>query len=110
MFAGADGCGRSTDATLVSPIGYSHDQTGVDPFQGSFDAWYQDHPEFLLPSALGLLLTDSIPSRVVTYFLCGTFLFVASYTLARTIGFKRPIAVLGVFFPASVRLAGYCAQ
>ena len=81
-------------------------QTGVDPFQGSFDAWYPDRPEFLLPSGLGLLLTGSVPGRVGTYFAYGTFLLFAAYTLARTIGFERPVALLGAFLLPTLALPG----
>jgi hypothetical protein len=79
-------------------------QTGVDPFQGSFDAWYQDRPEFLLPSGLGLLLTGSIPSNVVTYFVYGVFLFVAMYTFARTMRFEQPVCLLSGFLLPTLAL------
>ena len=80
--------------------------TGVDPFQGSFDAWYPDFPEFLLPSGLGLLLTGSVPGRVMTYFVYGIFLLFAAYTLARTIGFERSVALLGALLLPTLALPG----
>jgi hypothetical protein len=70
-------------------------QTGTDPFQGSFDAWYPSRPEYLLPSALGLLFNGAIPSKAATYFGYGAFLLATSYALARNIGFDRPVALLG---------------
>ena len=79
---------------------------GVDPFQGSFDAWYPVYPEFLLPSGLGLLFSGSVPGRVVTYFIYGAFLLLAAHTLARQIGFERPVALLGAFLLPTLALPG----
>jgi hypothetical protein len=81
-------------------------QTGVDPFQGSFDSWFPDRPEFLLPSGLGLLFTGSVPNTVVTYFVYGAFLLCTAYSLARTIGFVRPVALLGAFLLPIFALPG----
>jgi len=80
--------------------------TGVDPFQANFDAWYPNFPEYLLPSGLALLFTGAIPGRAATYFGHGMFLLAAAYALARTIGFERPVALLGAFLLPLLALPG----
>ena len=72
-------------------------QTGIDPYQGNFDAYYPVFREYLLPSALALLVGDAVPGRVVTYTIYAAALLLAAFVFARTIGFDRPTAVLGGF-------------
>lgn len=81
---------QATDRTAFA-------QTGVDPYQGNFDAYYPVFREYLLPSALALLVGDAVPGRVVTYTIYAALLLLAAFVFARSIGFDRPTALLGGF-------------
>lgn len=72
-------------------------QTGVDPYQGNFDAYYPVFREYLLPSALAMLAGDGVPGKTLTYTIYATFLLLAAFALARCVGCDRPTALLAGF-------------
>ncbi|HXZ03120.1 MAG TPA: hypothetical protein VEI03_24240 [Stellaceae bacterium] len=79
-------------------------QEGVDPLQGSFDAYVPVFREYLLPDALALIFSHAPASRVVIYANYGAFLLLAAYQCARRTGFDRPAALLGGFMLPVVSL------
>src|SRR4051794_26451482 len=49
-------------------------QLGVDPLQGSFDAYYPAFREYFLPEALSLLLTGRDASKAATFTVYGALM------------------------------------
>jgi hypothetical protein len=72
-------------------------QTGVDPFQGNFDAFYPTYREYLLPSALALATGDALSGKTATYLIYAALLMIGSYVVARTVQIDRAPALLGSF-------------
>jgi hypothetical protein len=83
------------DAQAADRTAFS--QSGVDPYQGSFDAYYPAYREYLVPSALSMLVGSSIPGKTATYTIYAAFLLIASYLMARSIGFDAPTSLIGGF-------------
>jgi hypothetical protein len=87
-------------------------QTGVDPYEGSFDAYYPVFREYLLPGAFALLAGGTMPGKVAVYTIYASLLLLAAFLFARSVGFDRPTALIGGFLlplmslPAFVRKTG----
>src|SRR6266702_4533856 len=72
-------------------------QTGVSPFEGSFDAYYALSHDDVLPTVMVRFLSGEFPDKLTTFFILALFLFLTTYFLSRTIGIKLPAALLGSF-------------
>jgi hypothetical protein len=73
-------------------------QLGSDPLQGNFDAFYSVPREYFLPEALALLLNGTDAGKVMTYAIYGILMVLATYALARSVGFSRAVS----FFSGSL--------
>jgi len=97
MLHGNDGAAWKVmlDAQATDRAPFS--DSGVDPYQGDFDAYYPVFREYLLPSLLTMPFASGMPNTFVTYLIYAGFMLLAAYTFARTVGFDRPTALLGGF-------------
>jgi hypothetical protein len=100
MEIGLDGAGWRTYFAYQREDRELFTQTGADPMQGSFDAYYRLFPEYLLPSALTLLFAHALPGKVFSYFVYTAFLMLAVYLGGRAVRADRPTALLGAFLMA----------
>ena len=71
--------------------------TGVDPYQGSFDANYPVFREYLAPGAIAMLLRRASLDPAAVYSVYAACLMLATFLLASVVGFDRPTALLGSF-------------
>jgi hypothetical protein len=72
-------------------------QTGVDPYEGSFDGYYPVFREYLLPGAFALLAGGTMPGKVAVYTIYAALLLLAAFLFARSAGFDQPTALIGGF-------------
>jgi hypothetical protein len=70
-------------------------QTGVDPLAGSFDAYHPTFREYLLPTALGMLVGQPVVSKAATYAIYGLMLVLSCFAVGRAVGFTRIQSLLG---------------
>lgn len=75
-------------------------ETGVDAVAGSFDAYYPLQREYMLPSAIALLLGEPQLDRGMTYFVYSLILVAAIYALGRAVGVERGVALTGAVIMA----------
>jgi hypothetical protein len=71
-------------------------QSGVDPLQGQFDAYFPAFREFSMPNLLAMVFTGGGGAgKVATYTIYAALMIVATYAMARAVGFSRGIGLLG---------------
>ena len=74
--------------------------TGVDAFQGNFDAWYPTFGEYLLPVALSNLLgldPHGPFADTLLYRGYASLLLLATYFVGRTVQLSQAVSLLGAF-------------
>jgi len=88
-----------TDWTMTLDVQASNrtlfSQSGVDPLQGSFDAYFPVSREYLLPNVLTWALGTGSPSGPFMYWVYTLLMFVAAYALARAVGVGQMPALFG---------------
>jgi hypothetical protein len=57
-------------------------QTGAEPLQGGFDAYYPAFREFAIPSLLAMPFSAAGASKVATYVIYAALMIIATYALA----------------------------
>ena len=80
-------------------------QSGVDTLQGEFDAYFPAFREFSIPNFLAMVLTGGGGAdKVATYTIYAALMIVATYAMARAVGFSRGVGLLGGISLAVVAL------
>ena len=95
LFVGLDGATWVNLLKVQAEIRAPFTQTGVDPLAGSFDAYHPTFREYLLPTALGMLVGQPVVGKVVTYTVYAAALILSSYLAGRAVGFSRLQSLLG---------------
>ena len=70
-------------------------QSGVEPLQGGFDAYFPAFREFSVPNMLTMVFAGAGADKVTTYTIYAALMIVATYMLARAVGFSRGVGLLG---------------
>jgi hypothetical protein len=94
LMLGLDGASWSTYMEYQQDARQPFVQVGVDPVEGSFDAYYPVLYEYLPPEALTRLVSSATASKPFRYFIYYLLMLAAFYALVRAIDISRPIALL----------------
>jgi len=97
LFFGMDGMVWTIQGKTHLEYHPLYSQVGVEPFEGSFDAYFPIFREYMLADTVSQLLSNDHAGKATIYFIDAAFLLLTAYALARTIKIERPTALLGAF-------------
>ncbi len=95
LLIGVDGAQWVTMMNAQAEFRMPFSQVGVDPFQGSFDAYYPTFREYLLPNLLTMPFSDGNASSTMTYFVYSALMAFSTYAVGRATGMTRGVALVG---------------
>jgi hypothetical protein len=105
LMHGFDGISSYTEIAYQANRTY-FTQTGADPVQGMFDAYYPAMREYLMPTAVWAIFSEATPSKTDIYTCYSLFLLLSVYGCARAVRIENTAALLAAFLFPVLALPG----